>query len=148
MTNEEMEQYIAEHKVCCPICGKHNLFELLVELLVRALFAEPLVLHLLELDRAENKVPRRDLVAERLSDLRDPEGNLLDLGFNEEPLRFKDHDKLAHYAKEACDIQYDFPMGWSELNGIHNRTDYDLSRHLEYSGKSGSACRWSPPRRR
>ena len=61
---------------------------------------------------------------------------LLDLGFNEEHLRFKDHDKLAHYAKEACDIQYDFPMGWSELNGIHNRTDYDLSRHQEYSGKS------------
>ena len=51
-------------------------------------------------------------------------------------LRFKDHDKLAHYAKAACDIQYDFPMGWSELNGIHNRTDYDLSRHQEYSGKT------------
>ena len=61
---------------------------------------------------------------------------LLDLGFAPERLRFKDHDKLAHYAKEACDIQYDFPMGWSELNGIHNRTDYDLSRHQEYSGKS------------
>lgn len=61
---------------------------------------------------------------------------LLDLGFKEEHLRFHDHDKLAHYAKAACDIQYDFPMGWSELNGIHNRTDYDLSRHQEYSGKS------------
>ena len=61
---------------------------------------------------------------------------LLDLGFNAEHLRFKDHDKLAHYARAACDIQYDFPMGWSELNGIHNRTDYDLSRHQEFSGKS------------
>lgn len=61
---------------------------------------------------------------------------LLDLGFAPERLRFKDHDKLAHYAKAACDIQYDFPMGWSELNGIHNRTDYDLSRHQEYSGKT------------
>ena len=61
---------------------------------------------------------------------------LLSLGFNGEHLRYKDHDKLAHYAKEACDIQYLFPMGWSELNGIHNRTNYDLSRHQEYSGKS------------
>lgn len=61
---------------------------------------------------------------------------LTDLGFNPEHLRFKDHDKLAHYAKAACDIQYLFPIGWSELNGIHNRTNYDLSRHEEYSGKS------------
>ncbi|MBQ9709702.1 MAG: glycine--tRNA ligase, partial [Clostridia bacterium] len=58
------------------------------------------------------------------------------LGFNPEHLRYKDHDKLAHYAKAACDIQYLFPMGWSELNGIHNRTDYDLSRHQEFSGKT------------
>ncbi|MBO4572780.1 MAG: glycine--tRNA ligase [Clostridia bacterium] len=61
---------------------------------------------------------------------------LIDLGISAEHLRFKDHDKLAHYAKAACDIQYYFPIGWSELNGIHNRTDYDLSRHQEYSGKS------------
>ena len=51
-------------------------------------------------------------------------------------MRFKDHDKLAHYAQAACDIQYNFPMGWNELNGIHNRTNYDLSRHQEFSGKS------------
>ncbi len=61
---------------------------------------------------------------------------LTSLGFNPEHLRFKDHDKLAHYAKAACDIQYLFPMGWSELNGIHNRTDYDLGRHQEFSGKT------------
>ncbi len=61
---------------------------------------------------------------------------LLDLGFKAEHLRFRDHDKLAHYARAACDIQYLYPMGWSELNGIHNRTDYDLSRHQEYSGKT------------
>ena len=61
---------------------------------------------------------------------------LVDLGFKKEDLRFKDHDKLAHYAAAACDIQYKFPIGWSELNGIHNRTDYDLSRHQEFSGKS------------
>ncbi|MBQ4443338.1 MAG: glycine--tRNA ligase [Clostridia bacterium] len=61
---------------------------------------------------------------------------LVDLGFDPAELRFKDHDKLAHYAAAACDIQYLFPIGWSELNGVHNRTDYDLSRHQEYSGKS------------
>ena len=58
------------------------------------------------------------------------------VGLKPENLRFKDHDKLAHYAKAACDIQYLFPMGWSELNGIHNRSNYDLSRHEEFSGKS------------
>ena len=61
---------------------------------------------------------------------------LIDLGFDESELRFKDHEKLAHYAAAACDINYHFPIGWSELNGIHNRTDYDLTRHQEYSGKS------------
>ena len=59
-----------------------------------------------------------------------------DLGLKKEHLRFKDHEKLAHYARCACDIQYLFPLGWSELNGIHNRTNYDLSRHQEFSGKS------------
>ncbi len=61
---------------------------------------------------------------------------LVDLGFDPSHLRYKDHDKLAHYAKAACDIQYLFPIGWSELNGIHNRTDYDLGRHSEFSGKN------------
>ncbi len=61
---------------------------------------------------------------------------VLDLGIDESHLRFHDHDKLAHYARAACDIQYLFPMGWNELNGIHNRSDYDLSRHQEFSGKS------------
>lgn len=59
-----------------------------------------------------------------------------DLGLKPEALRFHDHDKLAHYAKAACDIQYNFPIGWQELNGIHNRGDWDLSRHQEFSGKS------------
>lgn len=58
------------------------------------------------------------------------------VGLKPENLRFKDHDKLAHYAKAACDIQYNFPIGWNELNGIHNRSNYDLSRHQEFSGKS------------
>ena len=58
-----------------------------------------------------------------------------DLGLSEDKLRYHDHDKLAHYAKAACDIQYKFPIGWEELNGIHHRGTWDLSRHSEFSGK-------------
>ena len=58
------------------------------------------------------------------------------LGLKEDNLRFHDHDKLAHYAKAACDIQYNFPIGWQELNGIHHRGTWDLSRHSDFSGKT------------
>ena len=58
----------------------------------------------------------------------------MDLGLKEEHLRFHDHEKLAHYAKAACDIEYQFPFGWGEINGTHNRTNYDLTKHQEYSG--------------
>ena len=58
------------------------------------------------------------------------------LNITPEKLRFKDHDKLAHYASAACDVQYEFPFGWQELNGTHLRGTWDLSRHQEYSGKS------------
>lgn len=58
-----------------------------------------------------------------------------DLGLSSKRLRYHDHDKLAHYAKAACDIQYEFPIGWEELNGIHHRGTWDLSRHGEFSGK-------------
>ena len=58
-----------------------------------------------------------------------------DLGLSFDKLRFHDHDKLAHYAKCACDIQYHFPIGWEELNGIHHRGTWDLSRHSEFSGE-------------
>ena len=58
----------------------------------------------------------------------------MDLGIEEEKLRFHDHEKLVFYAKAACDIEYKFPFGWGEINGTHNRTNYDLSRHQEYSG--------------
>jgi glycyl-tRNA synthetase len=58
------------------------------------------------------------------------------LGLSKERLRFHDHEKLAHYAKAACDIEYLFPFGWGEINGTHNRRDFDLSRHQEFSGKS------------
>lgn len=58
------------------------------------------------------------------------------IGIDSEKLRYKDHDKLAHYAKAACDVQYLFPFGWQELNGTHLRGTWDLSRHQEYSGRS------------
>ncbi|MBW2735872.1 MAG: glycine--tRNA ligase [Deltaproteobacteria bacterium] len=58
-----------------------------------------------------------------------------DNGVRPERLRFADHVKLAHYADAAVDIEYDFPIGWKEIEGIHSRTDYDLSAHQEHSGK-------------
>jgi glycyl-tRNA synthetase len=59
------------------------------------------------------------------------------LGVKTDHLRWHQHgpDELAHYAKDAYDIEYLFPMGWRELEGIHNRSNYDLSRHTEFSGK-------------
>jgi glycyl-tRNA synthetase len=57
-------------------------------------------------------------------------------GIRPERLRWHVHEKLAHYADAAQDIQYQYPMGWQEVEGIHSRTDYDLGRHQEYSGKS------------
>jgi glycyl-tRNA synthetase len=60
----------------------------------------------------------------------------LSLGMPENKLRFKPHEKLAHYAKAAGDIEFLFPFGYGEVEGIHNRTNFDLSRHMEYSGKN------------
>ena len=190
MTNEEMEAYIAEHKVACPICGKHNwtnirTFNLMFEtsrgvtdesqnkIYLRPETAQGEFINFLNVQRTTRaKVPfgiaqigkafrneitpgnfifrtiefeqmehqwfcRQGTDEEFYREFKEKAWQfLIDLGFKAEHLRFKDHDKLAHYAKEACDIQYDFPMGWSELNGIHNRTDYDLSRHQEFSGKT------------
>jgi len=59
----------------------------------------------------------------------------LSLGLGKENCRFHDHIKLAHYADAACDIEYNFPFGFKELEGIHSRTDYDLSQHEKHSGK-------------
>ena len=57
------------------------------------------------------------------------------LGIPESSYRFHDHIKLAHYANAACDIEFDFPMGFKELEGIHSRTDFDLKQHEALSGK-------------
>ncbi len=59
----------------------------------------------------------------------------LSLGLGEENYRFHDHDKLAHYANAAADIEFNFPFGFKELEGIHSRTDFDLKAHEEHSGK-------------
>jgi len=59
----------------------------------------------------------------------------LSLGIPESHYRFHKHDKLAHYANAAFDIDFDFPMGFKELEGIHSRTDFDLNAHQEMSGK-------------
>lgn len=57
------------------------------------------------------------------------------LGLGADNYRFHDHEKLAHYADAACDIEFKFPFGFKELEGIHSRTDFDLSQHEKYSGK-------------
>ena len=59
----------------------------------------------------------------------------LSLGFAPENYRFHDHDKLAHYANAATDIEYNFPFGFKEVEGIHSRTDFDLGAHQEYCGR-------------
>jgi len=57
------------------------------------------------------------------------------LGFDAAHYRFHDHAKLAHYADAAVDIEYAFPIGWKEVEGIHSRTDFDLRNHQQFSGK-------------
>ncbi len=190
MTNEEMEQYIAEHQVHCPVCGGFDwtpirTFNLMFEtsrgvtdesqnkIYLRPETAQGEFVNFGNVQRSVRaKVPfgiaqigkafRNEITPGnfifRTIEFEQMEHQwfckegtdhefyeefkkkamdfLLDLGFKAEHLRFHDHDKLAHYAKAACDIQYLYPMGWQELNGIHNRTDYDLTRHQEYSGKS------------
>ncbi|MBT8257978.1 MAG: glycine--tRNA ligase [Bacteroidia bacterium] len=59
----------------------------------------------------------------------------LSLGLGEENYRFHDHEKLAHYADAATDIEFKFPFGFKELEGIHSRTDFDLAQHEKYTGK-------------
>ena len=58
-------------------------------------------------------------------------------GIRAEHLRLRPHEKdeLAHYAKGCVDVEYEFPFGWSELEGIANRTDFDLKQHAQFSGK-------------
>ena len=59
----------------------------------------------------------------------------ISLGMGKENYRFHDHEKLAHYADAACDIEFNFPFGFKELEGIHSRTDFDLANHQKHTGK-------------
>ena len=180
MSNEEMENYIKEHHVCCPKCGKCDWtpirnFNLMFStsrgvtdesqnlIYLRPETAQGEFVNFLNVQRSMRaKVPfgiaqigkafRNEVTPEQMEHqwfCRADESMkyyeeykkkamdfLLSLGFKAENLRFHDHDKLAHYAKAASDIQYFYPIGWEELNGIHHRGDWDLSRHQEYSGKS------------
>ena len=60
----------------------------------------------------------------------------IDLGMKPENLQWHKHEKLAHYAKAAFDIEFKFPFGWGEVEGIHSRTNFDLSQHEQFSGKA------------
>ena len=190
MTNEEMEQYIAEKDIKCPNCGKRDWTQIRTfnpmfttsrgtiagetdTVYLRPETCQGEYVNFLNVQRtARAKVPFA--IAQIGKSFRNEitPGNFLfrtvefeqmelqmfchdkdsiaiyndykqralkfvnELGLKSEDLRFHDHDKLAHYAKCACDIQYNFPIGWQELNGIHHRGTWDLSRHQEYSGKN------------
>ena len=190
MTQEEMINYIKEHKVPCPKCGKSNFtdirqFNLMFQtyrgvtndaksvVYLRPENAQGEYVNFLNVQRSMRaKLPFsigqigkafrneitpgnftfRTIEFEQMEfqtfckEGTDSETYnyfkeygkkfFMDLGLKEEDLRFHDHEKLAHYAKEACDIEYKFPFGWGEINGTHNRTNFDLSRHQEYSGES------------
>ena len=154
MTNEEMEAYIAEHKVACPNCGKHNwtpirTFNLMFEtsrgvtdesqnkIYLRPETAQGEFVNFLNVQRTTRaKVPFGIAQIGKAFRNEITPGNFIFRTIEFEQMEHQWFCKLAHYAKSACDIQYLFPMGWSELNGIHDRTDYDLSRHQEYSGKN------------
>ncbi|MBE5735605.1 MAG: glycine--tRNA ligase [Clostridiales bacterium] len=190
MTMEEMEAYVAEHKLKCPKCGNHDWtpirqFKLMFEtsrgtvegekdtVYLRPETCQGEYVNFLNVQRtARAKVPfaiaqvgksfrneitpgnflfrtiefeqmelqmfcKEDTSMDIYNDYKAQALKFVnDLGLSEDHLRFHDHDKLAHYAKAACDIQYLFPIGWQELNGIHHRGTWDLSRHQEFSGKN------------
>lgn len=189
MTKEQMFDYIKEHHIPCPNCGKHNFtdireFNLMFEtyrgvtadsknvVYLRPENAQGEYVNFLNVQRSMRaKLPfsigqigkafRNEITPGNFT-FRTIEFEQMEyqtfckegsdeelyeyfkdfgkkyfesLGLPAERLRFHDHEKLAFYAKAACDIEYLFPFGWGEINGTHNRTDYDLSRHQEYSGK-------------
>ena len=190
MTREEMNSYIAENKVPCPLCKKSNFtpireFNLLFQthrgvtkesqqdIYLRPETAQGEYVNFLNVQRTMRaKVPFgigqigkafrneitpgnftfRQIEFEQMEYQffchqgqdekyyeefkRASKEFFMSLGIPESKLKFHDHDKLAFYAKAACDVYYEFPFGWDEVNGIHNRTNYDLTRHQEYSGKT------------
>lgn len=190
MTQEEMNAYIKEHKVACPVCGKSDFTEIrqfnlmfdtrrgvtedkAVTIYLRPENAQGEYVNFLNVQRTMRaKLPfsigqigkafrneitpgnftfrtiefeqmeyqtfcRKGTDSETYAYFKEYGMEFFEyLGLPREKLRFHDHEKLAHYAKEACDIEYAFPFGWGEINGTHNRTDFDLTRHQEFSQRS------------
>lgn len=89
-----------------------------------------------EFEQMEMQYFSRGEEAEKhFNDLKDYRmAGLIALGLNPEKLRFKQHERLVFYAKDAYDIEYEYPFGWKELEGIHNRGNYDLTQHGSHSG--------------
>ena len=190
MTDDEMVEYIKEHKVPCPKCGASNFtgireFNLMFETHRGVIKDDKSVVYLrpenaqgeyvnfqnvlrsqrtklpfsigqigkafrneitpgnftfrtIEFEQMEYQTFCKEGEDEKFYEYFKDYGKkfFMALGIPENKLRFHDHEKLAHYAKAACDIEYLFPFGWGEINGTHNRTNFDLTRHTEYSGES------------
>ena len=189
MTKEEMFQYIKDHSIPCPHCGKHNFtdireFNLMFQTFRGVTNNSKSVIYLrpenaqgeyvnylnvqrtmraklpfsigqigkafrneitpgnftfrtIEFEQMEFQTFCKEGTDGELYDYFKAYGKKYfeDLGIPSEHLRYHDHEKLAHYAKAACDIEFLFPFGWGEINGTHNRTNFDLTRHQEYSGQ-------------
>ena len=132
MTKEEMFQYIKDHSIPCPNCGKHNFTDIREFNLMFQTFRG-----VTNDSKMEFQTFCKEGTDSALYDYFKEYGRKYfeDLGIAADHLRYHDHEKLAHYAKAACDIEFLFPFGWGEINGTHNRTDFDLTRHQEYSGQ-------------
>ncbi len=189
MSKEQMNEYIKEHKIPCPKCGKSNFteirdFNLMFETnrgvikddksivylrpenaqgeyvnylnVLRAMRASlPFAIgqigkafrneitpgnftfRTIEFEQMEYQVFCKPGNDEELYEYFKEYAKkyFMSLGIPEDKLRYHDHEKLAHYAKKACDIEYLFPFGWGEINGTHNRTDFDLTQHQKFSRK-------------
>jgi len=189
MTKEQMFNYIKEHAIPCPDCGKHNFtdireFNLMFQTFrgvtndsKSIIFLRPenaqgeyvnypnvlrsmrtklpfsigqigkafrneitpgnFTFRTIEFEQMEFQTFCKPGMDNELYDYFKEYGKkfFMYLGIAENHLRYHDHEKLAHYAKSACDIEFLFPFGWGEINGTHNRTDFDLGRHQDYSGQ-------------
>ena len=189
MTKEEMFQYIKDHSIPCPHCGKHNFTDIrefnlmfktfrgVTDNAKSAIYLRPenaqgeyvnylnvqrsmraklpfsigqigkafrneitpgnFTFRTIEFEQMEFQTFCKEGTDTDLYEFFKAYGRQYfeDLGLPADHLRYKDHEKLAHYAKAACDIEFLFPFGWGEINGTHNRTNFDLTRHQEYSGQ-------------
>ncbi len=191
-TNEQMMDYIKEHEICCPDCGKHNFtdirqFNLMFktfqgvtegsksELYLRPETAQGIFVNFANIQRTtRKKVPfgvaqvgksfRNEITPGnfifRVREFEQMEleffckpgtdlewfaywrefckNFLLNIGLKEENIRLRDHspEELCFYSKATTDFEYLFPFGWGELWGVADRTDYDLTQHINTSGKS------------